>query len=449
MEKNAYERKETAGRFNQRVVMYGLILLAFLFGVVILHGCGVSPEPTPDDSEEDKAALFAAGDFEDPETCAGCHVDIYEAWSGSLHAHAWTDELFQVEYVMAHEDTDGLTDTFCASCHTPIGVAVGQVPPYDGSEVDEISARGVSCDYCHTVSAVVDTKNAMTEKDPGSVKRGPRGDGTSPAHEVMFSETHKSAEICGACHNVNHPINELPLETTYTEWEESPYAAEGITCQDCHMTPGPGVGENPGKSATMGQERDNVATHYFVGGGVMMFSALESEVHAQKAEERLQAAVDLGLEAEAREDEMLITVDLTNEAAGHMLPTGLTNVRKMWIEVTVKDQQGDIVYTSGHELDGNHIDTEAVYFHTVFGDEEGNKTDEVWLAEEVLFEQRIGPKETFTQDYTVEAAEGEYTIQARFLYRSAPQYLADKLFGEGELVIPTVEAASKTIEFKM
>ncbi len=288
---------------SPRTVGVMFVFLVFLFAGILSYGCGEAPAtPAADEPVEDKAVLFAAGDFEDPESCAICHADIYDAWSGSLHAHAWTNDLFQVEYVLAHQETDGLTDAFCAGCHTPIGVAVGQVPPYDGSKLDEISIRGVSCDYCHTVSAVKETKNAMTLKDPGSVKRGPRGDGNSPMHDVMFSDVHKSSELCGACHNVNHPINDLPLETTYTEWEASPYAAEGITCQNCHMTPGPGVNENPGKSATMGLERDHVATHYFVGGGVMMFKEVGSEIHAAKAEERLRAAVELDVEAERSGD---------------------------------------------------------------------------------------------------------------------------------------------------
>jgi len=446
VESKGNDKERTTGWLSQSVVKILLVFMVLFSAGLLFYGCRETPDPAPDEADGDKVGIFAAGDFENPETCATCHVDIYNAWAGSLHAYAWTNDLFQVEYVMAHEDTDGLTDTFCAGCHTPIGVAVGQVPPYDGSKLDETSIRGVSCDYCHTVSAVVETKNAMTKKDPGNVKRGPRGDGSSPVHEVMFSEVHKSSELCGACHNVNHPINDLPLETTYTEWEASPYAAEGITCQDCHMTPGPGVGKNPGKSATTGKERDHVATHFFVGGGVMMFRTIESEIHALKAEERLRAAVELDVQADRSGNDLQIKVDVTNVGAGHMLPTGLTNIRKMWLEVTVEDEAGSIIYRSGHELDGNHIDPNAVFFHTVFGDGQGIKTDEVWAAEEVLFEQRIPPKETFTQVYDVKAEEGDYRIQARILYRSAPQYLADKLFGEKALIIPTVEAGSAVIE---
>ena len=42
-----------------------------------------------------------------------------------------------------------------------------------------------------------------------------------------------------------------------------------------------------------------------------------------------------------------IKVRVKNVRAGHNLPTSLTNVRQMWLEITAKDEQGKVVMTSG------------------------------------------------------------------------------------------------------
>lgn len=386
--------------------------------------------------------------FQSPEYCGICHNEIYEAWSGSTHAYSWVDVLFQAEYKMAHEDTNGLTDAFCGSCHTPIGVWTGLVPPHDGSEMDDISKRGISCDFCHSIVAVDHVVNAALQVSPGDIKYGPKEESMAP-HGFAYSELHRSAEICGTCHNVNHPLNDLPLETTYTEWKGGPYAEEGVICQDCHMTPTPGVTKNPGMAARVGPEHEHVATHFFVGGNYFLSSLLGEELQAQKAVERLQAAADMEVFAHfASPSQLDLEVAITNVGAGHMLPTGLTNVRKMWLEVTLFNEAGEILFLSGHEDEGNRIQEDTQFFHTVFANASGEKTDKVWEAESVLLDRRIPPKETVTESYAISVEEGEVDwIQVRLLYRSAPQYLLDEILEDPPLV-PSVEMLSNNLYLK-
>jgi hypothetical protein len=45
-------------------------------------------------------------------------------------------------------------------------------------------------------------------------------------------------EFCMGCHQFeegDRALNGKLLENTYNEWKSSPYAAQGITCQQCHM----------------------------------------------------------------------------------------------------------------------------------------------------------------------------------------------------------------------
>ncbi|HNW30379.1 MAG TPA: multiheme c-type cytochrome [Spirochaetota bacterium] len=63
--------------------------------------------------------------FISPETCGGCHGDIYEQWKGSMHSLSHVDPLYRE---VALHDLKGLTDSdeikeaeHCVSCHTPVG----------------------------------------------------------------------------------------------------------------------------------------------------------------------------------------------------------------------------------------------------------------------------------------------------------------------------------------
>ncbi|MCS4542010.1 MAG: cytochrome c family protein [Euryarchaeota archaeon] len=385
--------------------------------------------------------------FTSPETCGGCHTDIYAQWKGSMHSNSDQDQFYQKLFILASKETNGLTDTFCARCHTPVGLVSGEVPPVDGSKLSDIAKKGVQCDFCHTVSESKGIGNAPYVSSPGKVKRGPFKDAVSPFHETQFSVLHTKAEFCGMCHDVSHPVNKLPLESTYTEWKEGPYSKEGVQCQDCHMTPGvTKFQRNPGKAATMGPEREHIYTHYFVGGNTIY---TESSKHRELAIQRLKAAavLDISVPSTAAIGDM-ITVEITisNVGCGHKLPTGLTEAREMWLELTVKDAKGKEIFKSGElDADGN-IDPNATIYHTVLADAQGKPTPKVWLAESVLFDKRIPPKGTAIEKYTFKLPtdiKGPITAEARLNYRTAPQYLIDSLFGKGAMKIPIVEMASK------
>ena len=139
--------------------------------------------------------LFEPGAFEDPNVCSSCHRDIYNLWSKSMHAYAWEDKWYQPDYLFAHQQTNGATDLLCGACHAPIAARTGLLPPADGSKFDAASHRGVSCDFCHTVSGVNQMFNMGHVSEPSHVKRGPRGDGRSLYQEVKYTEIHTKAEF--------------------------------------------------------------------------------------------------------------------------------------------------------------------------------------------------------------------------------------------------------------
>jgi hypothetical protein len=387
---------------------------------------GAAGQPPADQAAE--AQVFAPDTFEDPGVCAGCHDEIHEAWSTSMHAFAWTDPWYQADFQRAHAETGGATDMVCGPCHAPIAARTGQLPPADGSAFDDVSRQGISCDFCHTVSGLATTSNMGHVSAPGAVKRGPRNDASPMYHEATFSDLHTKAEFCGSCHMVVHPSSGVAIIDTYEDWKHNAYGKEGITCQQCHMTPTPGVGRNPGRAAAMGPERDHVAFHGFVGGSAFVQGERGNTAQARLAQDVLRAAATVEVGGTVSDEGLLeFTVDVHNVGAGHKIPTGTTYIRKMWLEVTVRDDEGKAVYRSGHVGENNHVDAGAAFFRLLFVNDKGELTGKSWQAKAIGYDRRIPAKGSEREVYRIPLpGRGAYDVTTRLMYRSFAQQTLDE-----------------------
>ncbi len=409
-----------------------------------------------------------SSEFDDPGMCRICHRDIYNQWKGSMHSNAFVDPIFQALWKIGELETKGAVRNLCAGCHTPIGT-VGQEVTFDPSEgvfkAGKIASKGVQCDFCHTVvestwkdTPTFDPGNASLLMDPGDVKRGPYRDADSPGHDTAYSELHTKAEFCGSCHHIFHPVTKFPIERTYDEWRQSVYARAGIVCQDCHMMPLEKAIEaartlkkpvNPGKASPLGPMRKSVYTHEFVGGNFTVTAMLGAEKHAGIARERLKSAADLSIQAPGK----FITgklsrfkVTVQNVGAGHNLPTSLTEVRQMWLDVKVTDPRGQVLFRSG-ALDGDgNIDPDASIFRAVAVDADGNITHKPWEISHFRSVRTIPPKGSDTSQYVFlvpgKLRKGDLNITAVLRYRSFSQKLANELLGENASVVPVVDMVS-------
>ncbi len=399
-----------------------------------------------------KPQLFEPGAFEDPKVCSTCHRDIYEDWSKSMHAYAWEDKWYQPDYILAHQETDGATDMLCGACHSPIAARTGLLPPADGSKFDETSRRGISCDFCHTVSGVEQMYNMGHVSEPGNVKLGPRGDGKSLYHEVKYAEIHTKADFCGSCHMVIHPVTGVHIIDTWDDWKNNEYGKQDITCQDCHMTPTPGVSKTPGRSALMGKRRDNLAFHGFIGGSSYVQDALGNTKQAEMSREFLRAAAEVKLAEKVTDDGTLeLTVEVHNVGAGHKIPTGTTYIRIMWLQVEVVDNAGKVVYSSGHVDDKNHVDPDAVFFRVLFRDAEGNLTGKSWRAHSIGYDRRIPAKGKDSETYSIPLpGKGDYQVTTRLMYRSVTQKSLDEVYERtGEALPPVVSVEMAAAQAKL
>jgi len=409
----------------------------------------------------------ASGKRADPDSyfeaadCGECHVDQYNQWNGSMHSRAHRDSLYLAFAKLAREDGGDTLYKFCAGCHAPLALATGEIP---GGEPTFLSDEGVTCDVCHNVKKIRAVHegagaNASIVLEEGEERYGPLADAAdNPNHKSAHSELHAKSEFCAACHTLTHPTVGFVIENTYEEWKRSPYAKAGIQCQDCHMRSVAQAIEVartmtplkvPGKVTVDGAERPNVYAHIFAGGNANDKLVGASDLHNAEAEARLQSAATLALtlpKGAVPGATVEIEVAVTNVGAGHAIPTSITEVRQVWIDLAVRDADGKEVFRSGAvDATTGKVDRDAVMYHSVLLDEEGEATYMPWRAVEMLEEKLIPPKETVRERYAVrisKVARGPFTVKAVLRYRSAPQEVLDQLFGRGRFPLRIVDMAT-------
>ena len=388
--------------------------------------------------------------FEKAEVCAGCHGTIYNEWKDSIMASSWDDPIYRALLAKASEATDGKVDKLCIGCHTPMGLTTDSV---SATGNDQVHISGIGCDDCHSISASTGLGNGsyvLTPKKFGRpLKFGPRDDASSPYHDTAYSELHTKSEFCSTCHNVTHPFNRMPVERTYDEWRDSPYASAGIQCQDCHMTPDPGVTKNPGKAAVMGPEREHIYSHRFTGANMTLHKHFGQDEMAERALKLLQSAATIEFltipESLQPGAPATVNVRVTNVGAGHKLPTGFPEGREVWIDFVVKDEAGEEVYRLGAVEDG-HTEAGTHSFKATLGDPDGNVVEfAVWEADRVLSDTRILPMGYSDARFDFEipmGAEGPFTVTAELNYWGFPQSILDKIVGENKIESQIAKMAS-------
>lgn len=409
--------------------------------------------------------VFHIDRFISPDTCGGCHGEIYEQWENSMHALAHKDPIYSRVSQFLRK---GLTDAgeikeaeSCVKCHTPVGVVTGfpKKVSDDLSKTPEIATNGVQCDYCHAAVSVkqmynngLELKPGHGEDDPG-IKYGPFDDSEPDFHEAQYSKLHTESRICGTCHNVKHVAFGTDLETTYTEWKNSPYNSDdsekAIACQGCHMYQRPGIPatgstprpENPGSATDYSVERPHIFTHNFVGGNVSIPGKFGGQDKDKMAVERLQNAATLSVDISSINKKKLI-VSVTNTGAGHSIPTGVGNLRQVWLEVTIQDAAQKTQFQSGVLNDKHELPGDAKIFRTVFGDGKGNPIINISKARQVLSDNRIKAKQKAIETIKLPVIpQKKSVVTVRLLYRSMPQKVLNLIPGEPFEPLPVVEMA--------
>jgi hypothetical protein len=426
----------------------------------------------PEEHELFEFEKVRVNQFMDPSVCGRCHSEIFKQWSGSMHSKAFYDPLWRKATKLFFKEALSKDEIIemkaCVKCHTPLGFRSYSIssPGDDYDKLAQLPAQGIFCNWCHNINEVKHIGDAGYEVAPGggeedpSTMLGPRKDATSDFHPTKYSELHTKSEFCGLCHNVSHTANKLPIEQTYNEWKNSPYNTGNpettVNCQDCHMRQRPGIPatgkterpDNPGQAADNGPHRDHIWTHYFVGANTLVTKLFKNNLHALMAEERLKNAADLELKKSSfysKNGNSRLMVKVINSGAGHYLPTGITEVRQMWLDIKITDAGGNTIFRSGSLDNNGNIDESAVVYYTQLGNAKGEPVVNVALADRILYDHRVPPKGYLIEKYAFQIpsdAVSPLTVEAILKYRSASQSLAKELLGESAPKIPAIDMVS-------
>jgi len=139
-------------------------------------------------------------------------------------------------------------------------------------------------------------------------------------------------------------------------------------------------------------------------------------------------------------------------AAGHSLPTSLTELREMWVTLEVRAEDGQILFHSGHLEPDGEIPEGAMRFGAIAGDAQGEVTYKPWEVHQFLRKRLVSAKgsarDTFRMDVPA-GFSGPLLIEARLLYRSASPRALASLMGKQAFEPKQVEMANAVAEVEV
>lgn len=378
-------------------------------------------------------------------TAAGEDVSIGGSWRASMMANSSRDPYWQAAVrreTIDHPSAKVQIEDECSTCHMPMSRAGAKAGGRSGeifghlpigarkSEDGRLAADGVSCTLCHQIGpAGLGTKESFTGGfvlspptaagarqmfGPFDVDRGRTTIMRSATGMTPTEAPHiRQSEMCATCHTLytralgsqGEVIGGVPEQVPYLEWRHSALQAEEQSCQSCHM---PAVQEPTRMSAVLGEEREGVGRHTFLGGNFFMLRMLNryrSDLGVEALPQELDAAAHAtinqlqqeagGLAIERGEvaaGALQVEVSVRN-TTGHKLPTGYPS-RRAWLHLTVRDRDDNIIFSSGAVtpsglIRGNDGDADPGRFEPHYT--EIRTEDEVQIYESVMRDIRGNP----------------------------------------------------------
>jgi nitrate/TMAO reductase-like tetraheme cytochrome c subunit len=388
--------------------------------------------------------------LESSQSCEGCHREIYWQYNDSVHKNAFNDPVFWASYfkiVVPRVQKDGsyrASARKCLACHSPVlhmNYTGAVVSPEQAFAVE----TGVTCDFCHSFIGYGKDGNYLVSTD--GKKHGPLA---SSRHHASESQYIPSSDFCASCHNaVNHQGAEV--RTTYDEWNLSAYKDKKITCQECHMSKhgyiknGKGAFEvghvaqitTDSGVVTFGRGREKLYDHGFPG------------AHTSR---QIEGAIKLEAtpgKARLPDGAMIVDVAVDNSRTGHKMPSGSSDLRFMWLEVTAASPQWEFPVRHFDERPGGKVDYGIAgsapedhlslgtmvppgsrIYRTIFVDPRGKKVELFADASRNIFDNRLAPEEVRREKYIVTLPPqytGSVTITATLYYAGAPPSFTRRL----------------------
>jgi hypothetical protein len=428
-------------------------LLALFMAVPRAAQTGTEPEggvklsaKISDKDIEKHLSLFTTSD-----NCVACHnnlqaasgedVSIGATWRSTMMANSARDPYWHAgvrHEVMDHPMHSEAIQDECAECHMPMATQISRaaggkgevfrhlpIAGDDDSEFHKLAADSISCTVCHQIANdKLGTRERFngefvmlpTQQNGARLIFGPyqidKGRKTIMRSNSGFEQTKsdhiRQSELCATCHTLitqafgpnGEVVGSLPEQMNFQEWQHSDYSTGSApqSCQSCHM---PAVSGPIRIASELGDFRESLARHLFVGGNAFIVRMLsryrnelgvaalpsESEATAKATIRQLQqdtATLSIA-RTERAGDTLNVDVDVRN-LTGHKFPTGYPS-RRTWLHLTVRDAQGRAEFESGAitengSISGNDNDADPTKFEPHY--ENITRADQVQIYEPIL-----------------------------------------------------------------
>lgn len=431
-----------------------LLAACALWMIVLAHaglgaqGAAPAAAPAKASAAKAKAGHADLSLFTHSENCVACHnnltapsgedVSIGASWRSTMMANSARDPYWQAgvrRETIDHPMHSAAIQDECGECHMPMSTQIARAAggmgevfahlPIAGSDdpLHRLAADSISCSVCHQIAPDrLGTRESfngefVVKPTPPSGARmiyGPykidAGRKTIMRSVTGFEQTEgahiRQSELCASCHTLitqafgpnGEVVGSLPEQMNYQEWQHSDFPKEERSCQSCHM---PKVQGPVRVASSLGDLRDTLSRHVFVGGNafmVRMFNRYRTELGVEALPAELEATAraterqlqhdtaTLALSAPSLDGGTLaFDVDVRN-LSGHKYPTGYPS-RRTWLHVTVRDAQGRAVFESGAidargVIAGNDNDVDATRFEPHY--EQITRADQVQIYEPIL-----------------------------------------------------------------
>jgi nitrate/TMAO reductase-like tetraheme cytochrome c subunit len=417
--------------------------------------------------QTEKDVIYHNQDWTNSTKCKSCHSEIFNQWANSNHKNlVESNPYYMVMESIAGEVEGKEFKQWCMGCHNPSGLTTGLTRTSHSMNDNTLTntlfekdaktlvntfkkhgnsrlEEGVSCLTCHRITDATSQGNASYTVDLSSRKKYPFEDDESSVGKYLghkfinakpsvhkdsyMKPLYKDSKYCASCHDETSPLTNKQIVSTFKEWEKSPYnnkkdKSKNKTCIDCHMTylkddkffPLKGV------STDGGSIKKDIKVHYFAGSNHFL-AGLKDKKNENQILQLLRTSAKL--DVNIKDGQVLVGVE--NVGAGHHLPTGVADFRELWLDITIKDANDKIVFSSG-KLDINgDLQADARPFMKVFGDKDGNPVGLLfWKYEKLLSDTRIPAKTRRVESYDLkEKLNYPLKVSVKLNFRIYPQWV--------------------------
>ena len=457
------------------------------------------------------------------ETCgsSGCHTEIYHEWQTSAHRYAAMDPIFQgIQTVMAKQNGPEST-RYCGGCHDPISLFSGAKNIF----VEKLTGlqgydEGISCLACHSIQktdlqgnanyTMVQPKEYLwqwsAEHTLGAVARNFLIRSWPAQHNRLSKRMYKKPEYCAACHKqfIDQEVNRVgwvQLQNQYDNWAASHWNHKGdprttVECRECHMplvdSHDPAAGDDMDYNRTADDHKHR--SHRFLAANSFVPALLRlpgADQQVKLTQRWLQGQIEIPeiqnkwaegpvvrvrLEAPSTAEpgkSFPVRVIMISNKVGHDYPTGPLDMIQSWVELKVRDDDGNLIFNSGERNAKGFLPPGTFLFKAEPVDQYGNLIDRhnLWEMVGVRYRRSLFPGYSDTVEYNVMCpsggpalppaqitpernfsvpagdAKGKLHISATLHYRKIDQFLLNYVMGDNSgLTAPVIDVASASAD---